>query len=84
MLRVYFESYDDLSEEEKEIVPNNGWGKEYANYIRITHGIGKTIFLTNDAIEPEDTSFRRDLKPLIEQIERAYLLGVKDGKKMIK
>ena len=84
MLKVHFEGYEDLTEEEKERVPNNGCGKKYANYVRVTHGMGKTVLLMSDAIEPEDASLTRDYRPLAEFIEKAYLLGVKDGKKLVK
>jgi hypothetical protein len=81
MLKVELVDFDDLSKEEQEIQPNNGNGKEYASYIRLTHG-GKTVMILSDAAEPEDLTFYRDLSGVLSAIERAYKLGIQDGKKL--
>jgi len=48
-------------------------GKEWANYIRVTHN-GKTILLESDAIEPEDKNFHRDLSWITGWIKKAHEL----------
>ncbi|MFC5775138.1 hypothetical protein [Ectobacillus antri] len=83
MLKVKLVNFDDLTEEEREIQPNNGWGKEYANYIKITDGT-ETLMILSDSAEPEDATFNRDFKNVIKAIEMAYLKGLKDGKKLNK
>lgn len=74
MLKIEMQSYDDLSDEEKAGVSDNGYGKESANYLRVTHN-GETVFLESDAMEPEDCRFTRDLSWIKVAIERAYELG---------
>lgn len=76
---ITHEDYDDLSELEKESVSNNGAGKEYANYLRIKYE-GETVFLMNDAIEPEDRTLNRDYSPLVEMVEKAYAIGLAEGR----
>jgi hypothetical protein len=71
--------FDDLSEAEQENVSNNGSGKEYANYIRVMNNDGETVFLKNDAMEPEDARFHRDLKWVAPALRHAYAMGVRDG-----
>lgn len=75
---VTTEEFDDLSDEEKESVSDNGWGKECANYIRVCHD-GKTLLLESDAIEPEDKNFRRDLSWISVWLKKAYELGKADA-----
>jgi len=72
-------SYEDLTDEEKEDVPDNGSGKEYACYIKIA-GKGKTLLLKSDAMEPEDASFCRDLDWIVSALQEVYNLGLEDGK----
>lgn len=83
MLKVNLVSFEDLTEEEKEIQPNNGCGKEYANYIKITDGY-KTVMILSDAVEPEDARFSRDFRDVVDAIEEAYKIGIRDGKKLVK
>lgn len=59
-MKIEMLKYEDLTEQEKEEAPNNGFGCKYANYIRISYD-GKTIALYSDAMEPEDATFKRDL-----------------------
>lgn len=80
MLEIKNLRYKDLSEDEKENVPNNGSGKEYAGYIKILHD-GRTLYLASDAMEKEDTLFCRDLSWIQEMLEKCYQLGVLDGSK---
>ena len=68
--------FDDLTDEEKCGVSNNGSGKEYANYIRVTNN-GETICLESDAMEPEDCRFSRDLSWIVDAIKQAYEIGTK-------
>ena len=58
---------------------NNGCGKEYANYILVSHD-DKLVFLESDAMEPEDKSFSRNLRWIVAALKEAYDLGVEDGK----
>ncbi|MDH5161483.1 hypothetical protein [Heyndrickxia oleronia] len=81
MLKVNLVSFDDLTEEEQQLQPNNGWGKEYANYIRITDG-AETVMILSDAFEPEDGTFTRDLCYVVDAINEAYKIGLRDGKKL--
>lgn len=78
MLEVKYLNYNDLTKEEKEDVPNNGTGKEYAGYIKVIWN-GKMVLLKGDAMEPEDTSFRRDLNWIIDALKNCYLFGREDG-----
>jgi len=66
--------FDDLTDDEKGSASDNGYGKECANYIKVTHK-GNVIFLESDAIEPEDKSFRRDLNWIIDALKSCYELG---------
>ena len=74
MLKVTNPSYEDLNENEKGDVSNNGSGKEYACYIRVEVD-GKKILLVNDAMEPEDASFCRSLSWVSGIIVKAYEIG---------
>ena len=78
MLEVIECRYKDLSEEEKEIVPDNGSGAKYAGYIRIKQD-GKTILLESDAMEKEDAIFRRDLEWIYKACRMCYEIGKKEG-----
>ncbi len=73
--RVY---YDDLTDEEKEDQPNNGSGKEYASYIKITNN-GETLMILSDAVEPEDATFVRDFSDVLDALELVYEQGLKDS-----
>lgn len=61
--------------------PNNGCGKECANYIKMTDG-SDTVMILSDAVEPEDATFTRDFKEVVKAIEQAYKIGLRDGKKL--
>lgn len=78
MLTVTSPDFKELTEDEKNSVATNGAGKEYANYLRVEHD-DKTILLKNDAMEPEDVSFSRDLSWVGDIIEKAYALGKADA-----
>lgn len=71
-------TYDDLTPEEKDLAPDNGFGMEYASYIRITDNAG--TYVKSDAMEPEDAIFFRDLDWIIGAINTAYQTGLIDGK----
>lgn len=73
--------YEDLTKEEQELQPNNGRGKEDANYIKITDG-EETLKILSDAVEPEDATFSRDFGVVLQAIELAYERGVADGLKL--
>lgn len=79
-VKIELLDFDDLLDEEKEGVSNNGRGKESANYIRVTHN-GEVLFLENDAWEPEDASFRRDLKWIKDALMACYEAGKAEGAK---
>ena len=76
--KVQLQEFSQLSDAEKMGAPNNGNGKEWANYVRVTHN-GKTLYLESDAIEPEDKSFYRDLNWVVDAIRRAYEIGRADS-----
>ena len=78
-LSVKKQTYDDLTEDEQISVPDNGAGKEYATYLRVIHN-GRTLVLENDAMEPEDCSFDRDLDWIRDAILHAYEAGCSDAK----
>ncbi len=52
-------SYYDLPESEKMEQPNNGYGREEANYLAFK--VNGEIVYRSDAMEPEDARFTRDL-----------------------
>ncbi|UAT29541.1 hypothetical protein K7T73_13125 [Bacillus badius] len=81
MLHVNLVSFEDLTDEEKEIQPNNGWGKECANYIKITDRT-ETVMILSDSFEPEDGTFTRDLCYVVDAIKEAYKIGLRDGRKI--
>jgi hypothetical protein len=78
MLEVTTVYFDDLTEDEKGQQPNNGSGKEYAGYLKVTHG-GNVIGIHSDAMEPEDCTFGRDLSWVEDAIKTAYELGKGDA-----
>ena len=75
-----WQTYEDLTEAEQAAASNNGrnGGKQYAKYLRVTHH-GKTLLLENDAMEPEDATFYRDLSWVKDMIKEAYMLGYRDA-----
>jgi hypothetical protein len=75
-------NFDDLTASEKANAANNGSGKEYANYIRVTRN-GKTAYTESDAMEPEDARFSRDLNWIAQALRDAYSAGVEDGRAAI-
>lgn len=74
--------FDALPENLREpgMVSNNGCGREYANYIRVTHN-GEELLFESDAMEPEDARFTRDLKWIEVVLRRAYEAGKADASK---
>lgn len=74
-MKVEMQGFDDLSENEKASASDNGSGKEYATYLRVTHE-GKTIALESDAMEPEDARLYRDLEWVSQLVMSAYELGL--------
>lgn len=74
MFKVESLTYEQLTEEEQEQVPDNGAGKELAHYIRITNDYRTAVY--SDAMEPEDTKFTRDLAWVQKEIEQAYAMGL--------
>lgn len=80
MLNVDIVRFEDLTEDEKEMQPDNGCGKEYANYIKLTNE-SKTVMILSDAVEPEDATFSRDFSEVLEAIKIAYNTGLSDGLK---
>lgn len=79
MLKVESIRYDDLTKEEQFDASNNGSGKEYASYIKVTYN-DKVICLASDAMEPEDAGFHRDLSWVKVIINKAYDLGRQERK----
>ena len=77
MLKIEVLNFKDLSDNEKEDAPNNGCGKEYANYLRVSHN-GRVVAIESDAMEPEDATFGRDLSWIANVIEKCYNIGITD------
>lgn len=80
MLKVNVVSFQELTKEEQELQPNNGCGKECANYIKMTDG-SETVMILSDAVEPEDATFSRDFSNVVSAIKKAYKIGIRDGKR---
>lgn len=78
MLEVNLIRFHDLTEDEQDNQPDNGCGKDDANYLRVSYG-GKTIAVYSDAMEPEDCLFYRDLNWIQSAIKNAYELGKHDA-----
>ncbi len=78
MLKVTRPQFGDLTKNEQNNVSDNGSGKEYAGYIKVSHN-GATILLENDAMEREDAVFCRDLSWISGIIEKVYELGKTDA-----
>ena len=74
MLEINCVGFDDLTKEQQEDQPDNGSGKEYASYLKITLG-GAVVAIHSDAMEPEDCVFCRDLSWVKGAIKQAYELG---------
>lgn len=79
MYEVKMIDYDELPEYWKDLVPDNGSGKDCAGYIVIIHN-GEIQSVESDAMEPEDAVFYRDLSWITFELQRAYELGLNDGK----
>ncbi len=78
MMEINIVRFEDLPDIEKADQPNNGVGKECANYMKITHG-GNVEAVYSDAMEPEDCTFNQDLKWVAVAIEMAYERGKRDA-----
>jgi hypothetical protein len=76
--KVELQEFSQLSDAEKMAMPDNGNGKKWANYVRVTYK-GQTLYLESDAIEPEDKSFGRNLHWVLTAIRKAYELGRADN-----
>tara|TARA_B100000700_G_scaffold71271_1_gene79234 strand:- start:3500 stop:3760 length:261 start_codon:yes stop_codon:yes gene_type:complete len=80
MYKVETLNYDELPENWKDCVPDDGCGKDAANYIVIYYD-GEIMKVESDAIESEDFNYARDLDWIAFELESAYNLGFRDGKK---
>ena len=67
-------SFEELTPEQQEYQPDNGCGKEFADYLIIKYK-GAIIRIESDAMESEDVRFCRDLSWIKDAIEQAYELG---------
>ena len=74
MVRVETCYYDDLTEDRKQEVSNNGFGCEYATYIKVIHD-GQVVGIFSDAMEPEDATFGRDLGWISGMLIKCYNWG---------
>lgn len=80
MIEIKTVSYEELPEEvDKDWVPNNGSGKEYAQYL-LFYENGIFYRYESDAMEPEDVTFSRNLSWIKDAIMEAYKKG-KDERK---
>ena len=78
MYKVYIIEFEQLTEQEKDSVSNNGCGKEDANYIAIDNGEDPRI-IHSDAMEREDAKFTRNLKWIVDALNEAHESGVEEG-----
>lgn len=67
-------TYNDLTDEERIRVSNNGSGKENASYLRIIFPDG-TKQIESDAMEPEDARFSRDLEWIKGTLNKTFAAG---------
>ncbi|MCP8305329.1 MAG: hypothetical protein H3Z50_07705 [archaeon] len=75
MLTVDILEYNELTEEQKEVVSNNGVGKKNASYLCVSYD-GTVIALESDAMEPEDATFYRDLSWIRDLLLDCYNFGL--------
>ena len=80
MLKAKIIYFEDLSKAEQEFQPDNGSGKYDASYIKITDA-DKTVMILSDAVEPEDATFIRDFNCVVDAINVAYKIGIRNGQK---
>ena len=80
MYEVFLCNYEELpSEVDREWgLSDNGAGKECAGYI-VEKVDEKVINVYSDAMEPEDATFHRDLRWVMESLKEAYLRGLEYG-----
>lgn len=76
--KVEVQHFENLSDAEKSEASDNGGGKEWASYLRVTAD-GEQLLLVSDAMEPEDCTFGRDLSWIKGAIQRAYEIGRNHG-----
>ena len=76
-MKVQLLNYDELTKDQKDDQPNNGQGKENATYLMASNGL-LLVALESDAMEPEDCTFRRDLKWIPDLLKKCYDLGRSD------
>jgi len=74
MFKVTLVRYEDLPNDIKDSQPDNGCGRDYANYLKLE--FGERIFYESDAMEPEDATFRRDLLWVKDALVKAYQEGL--------
>lgn len=81
MLEIELLGYEDLPKSITDETPNNGHGREYANYLVIWYK-GHIVSVHSDAVKPEDATLNRDFSWVQDEIEKAYGLGCDDGYKL--
>lgn len=74
-------TYEDIPENWREELPNNGCGKEGAYYIVVSVD-GEIQTVESDAMEPKDARFFRNLGWIEFELNRAYMIGLEDGGKV--
>jgi len=77
-MKVEIIGYSRLTDKEKLGQPNNGSGKEYASYLKVSH-MGEVLELASDAMEPEDCTFGRDLSWIVNLVDKCYEIGRADS-----
>ena len=75
----YVELSKIISEDDLYCLPNNRHGREYAYYFVIYYD-GKILSVKSDAMAVEDALFARKLSWIKQELEKAYKLGVEDGR----
>ena len=79
MLKIECLFFDDLTDDEKENAPDNGFGKECATYIKVIYN-DEVICLESDAMCPEDATFSRDLSWIKDILQKCYEIGKSEVK----
>ena len=70
-MKIEILRFNDLTQVQQDDMPNNGGGKEWANYIKVSDG-NLLVALQSDAMEPEDATFGRDLSWIASLLQKVY------------
>lgn len=71
--------YEDLDEDQRQDLSDNGCGERFADYLVIEID-GENVGVYSNAMEPEDVCFSRDLSWIKVELEAAYKRGFHEGR----